>query len=62
MFPAFSYPLNKAPKKIGTLKDISLFGNFAFPLEGEYAGGVVARSLAGTGKVSTKTKEHLRKI
>jgi len=38
-----------------------LFGNFVFPLEGEYAGGVIAHSLAGTGKVS-KTKEHLRKI
>ena len=53
---------NKAPKKMGTFKDISLFGNFVFPLEGEYAGGVVARSLAGSGKVSMKTKEHLRKI
>ena len=53
---------SKAPKKMGTFKDISLFGNFLFPLEGEYAGGVIARSLAGTGKVSKKTKEHLRKI
>ena len=52
---------SKAPKKMGTFKDISSFGNFIFPLEGEYAGGVIARSLAGTGKVS-KTKDHLRKI
>ena len=53
---------SKAPKKMGTFKDISLFGNFIFPLVGEYAGGVIARSLAGTGKVSKKTKDHLRKI
>jgi len=53
---------SKAPKKMGTFKDISLFGNFVFPLEGEYAGGVIARSLAGTGKLSKKTKEHLRKV
>lgn len=53
---------SKAPKKMGTFKDISLFGNFLFPMEGQYAAGVIARSLAGTGKVSKKTKEHLRKI
>ena len=43
---------------MGTFKDISSFGNFVFPLEGEYAGGVIAHSLAGTGKVSKKTKEQ----
>ena len=53
---------SKAPKKMGTFKDISLFGNFAFPLEGEYAGGIIAHSLAGIGKVSKKTKEQLKKI
>lgn len=53
---------SKAPKKMGTFKDISLFGNFIFPIEGEYAGGIIATSLAGVGKVSKKTKGQLKKI
>ena len=53
---------SKAPKKMGTFKDISLFGNFIFPVEGDYAGGIIARSLAGIGKVSRKTKVQLAKI
>ena len=40
---------SKAPKKMGTLKDISLFGNFIFPTDGEYAGGLITQSLAGLG-------------
>ena len=42
---------SKAPKEMGTLKDISLFGSFAFPMDGEYASGLVAQSLAGVGKM-----------
>ena len=46
---------SKAPKKMVTFKDISLFGNFIFPIEGEYEGGIIATSLAGEGKVSKET-------
>lgn len=52
----------KAPKKMGTLKDISLFGSFSFPLEGNYAGGLVARSLAGVGTEVKKTKLQLQSL
>ena len=47
---------------MGTFRDISLFGNFLFPLEGDYAGGIIARSLAGVGKEVKKTKTQLQKI
>ena len=53
---------SRAPKKMGTFKDISLFGNFLFPLEGDYAGGIIARSLAGVGREVKKTKAQLLKI
>lgn len=46
----------KAPEKVGTLKDISLFGSFVFPPSGD----VVARSLAGLGKEMKKTKQQLQ--
>lgn len=35
---------SKAPGKVGTLKDISLFGNFKFPSDGPYKGGIIAIS------------------
>ena len=47
---------------MGTLKDISLFGSFSFPLDGEYAGGIVARSLAGTEKELKKTKMQVQSL
>ena len=47
---------------MGTFKDISLFGNFIFPLQGEFAGGIIAHSLAGIGKVVKKTKAQIQKI
>ena len=53
---------SKAPKKIGTFKDISLFGNYLFPVEGDFTGGIIARSLAGVGKEVKKTKAQLQKI
>ena len=53
---------SRAPKKMGTFKDISLFGNFIFPLQGEFAGGIIAHSLAGIGKVVKKTKVQIQKI
>ena len=37
--------------KVGTFKDISLFGNFKFPTDGPYQGGIKAQSIAGHGKV-----------
>ena len=46
---------SKAPDKLGTLKDISLFGSIEFPTAGPYSGGLVSRSLAGTGKEVKKT-------
>ena len=45
---------SKAPEKLGTFKDISLFGSYEFPTSGPNTGGVVARSLAGIGKESKK--------
>lgn len=48
--------------KPGTLKDISLFGNFKFPTTGEYASGIVLQSLAGVGKTLSKTKEQLQTL
>ena len=53
---------SKAPKKMGILKDISLFGSFAFPMDGEYASGLVAQSLAGVGKMVKKTKVQVKKL
>ena len=48
-----------APEKLGTMKNISLFGSFEFPQTGPYAGGLVMRSLAGAGKTSEKTQAQL---
>ena len=50
---------SKAPAKIGTFKDISLFGSFVFPLTGQYKGGIIAKSLAGQGKCVSKTKAQV---
>ena len=52
----------KAPNKVGTLKDISLFGNFQFPKAGQYSGGLIARSLAGAGKELKKTKAQVQAL
>lgn len=53
---------SRAPSKIGTLKDISLFGSFTFPITGPYAAGIVLRSLAGIGRVLNKTAAQLRAL
>ena len=47
---------------MGTLKDISLFGSFTFPLEGKHTGGPVARSLAEVGKELKRTKQQLQAL
>ena len=49
-------------KKVGTLKDISLFGNFTFPIEGEFEGGLLLRSLAGIGATVSKTKAQVSQL
>ena len=49
-------------KKVGTLKDISLFGNFTFAVEGALSGGIILRSLAGMGQTISKTKVQLSQI
>ena len=49
---------SKAPEKLGTLKDILLYGSFQFPS----SGGVVARSLAGIGKELKKTQQQLQSL
>ena len=36
---------SKAPKGVATFHLVSTFGNFQFPLEGEFAGRIVAQSL-----------------
>ena len=46
----------KAPKKMGTFKDIYLFVNYVFPVEGHFT------SLAGVGKEVKTTKAQLQKI
>ena len=46
---------SKAPEKLGTLKDISLFGSFEFPTPGPNNRGRIAHSLAGIGKELKKT-------
>ena len=53
---------SKAPEKLGTLKDISLFGSFEFPTAGPYSGGLVGRSLAGIGKELKKTQQQLQTL
>lgn len=47
---------------MGTSKDISLFGNYVFPVQGDFTGGIIARSLAGVGKEVKKNKAQLQKI
>ena len=51
-----------ALKKMGTLKDISVFRNFTFPTDGEHAGGLIAQSMTGLGKVLKKTKAQVKKL
>jgi len=46
--------------KVGTLKDISLFGNFTFPTEGQFANGLQLRSLAGVGMLSIRHRHKLK--
>ena len=52
----------KAPEKLGTLKDISLYGSFKLPTTGQHSGGLVARSLAGIGKELKKTQQQLQSL
>ena len=47
---------------MGTLKDISLFGSFSFPVDGQFSGGIVCRSLVGVGKTLSKTKSQLQSL
>jgi len=47
---------------VGTLKDISLYGNFQFPTSGQYSGGLIARSIAGVGKELKKTKGQVQAL
>lgn len=49
-------------KKVGTLKDISLYGNFTFPDEGEYEGGLIMRSLAGMEMAISKTSTQISQL
>ena len=45
--------------KVGTLKDISLFGNFTFPTEGEFVNGLQLRPLAVVGNIVSKTMAQI---
>ena len=49
-------------KKVGTLKDISLFGNFTFPIEGEFEGGLILRPLAVAGTTISKTRAQISQL
>ena len=53
---------SKAPEKLGTLKDISLFGSFEFPTSGPHNGGLIAHSLAGIGKELKKKPNSSSKV
>ncbi|KAJ7377694.1 hypothetical protein OS493_027256 [Desmophyllum pertusum] len=53
---------SKAPDKVGTLKDISLYGSFQFPKSGTYSGGLIARSLSAVGKELKKTKVQIQAL
>ena len=53
---------SKAPEKLNTLKDISLYGSFKFPTAGQHSGGLIARSLAGIGKELKKTQQQLQSL
>lgn len=53
---------SKAPGKIGTFKDISLYGSFKFPCNGANAGGITAQSLAGQAKCVSKTKAQVQAL
>ena len=53
---------SKAPEKLGTLKDISLFGRFEFPTSGPNNRGRTAHSLAGIGKELKKNQQQLQSI
>ena len=48
--------------KVGTLKDISLFGNFTFPTEGEFVNGLQLRPLAGVGNIVSKTMAQISQL
>ena len=45
---------------MGTLKDVPLFENFM--TDGEYGGGIIAKSTAGFGHGLRKTKPQVQKI
>ena len=47
---------------MGTLKDISLFGSFSFPVDGEFSGGIICRSLVGVRKTLSKTTSQLQSL
>ena len=49
-------------RKVGTLKDISLFGNFTFPTEGQFTSGQQLRPLAGIGTVVNKTQAEIERL
>jgi len=49
-------------EKVGTVKDISLFANVAFPKEGAFKGGIILRPLAGMGKTTSKSQQQMSQI
>ena len=53
---------SKAPEKLGTLKDIPLFGRFEFPTCGPNNERLIARSLAGIGKEFKKKQQQLQSV
>ena len=53
---------SKAPGKIGTLKDMWLFGSFKFPCNRPKAGGIVTKSLAGQRKSLSNTKAQVQTL
>ena len=53
---------SRAPKKNGYIQGHFPIWELLFPLEGDYAGGIIACSLAGVGKEVKKTEAQLQKI
>lgn len=47
---------SKVFKKMGIFKDIFLFGNYLFFVEGDFIGGIIVYLLVGVGKEVKKIK------
>ena len=52
----------KAPSKVGTCGNITLYGSLKFPTSGSYCGGISAYPIAGIGVPMQKKKAQMAKL